>query len=213
MGRKDKNRKGGRRKDRKRNIRKAFHIICEGQNTEPDYFNAFRLNNVSVTCFGKGEQRMKLVQSTITYIKQNQITIDKTEEVWVVFDFDIKEDERQRINQDFNAAIELAKKNEINCAVSNDAFELWYVLHFLFTDSSERRDWYFKRLTKELGKSYGKDKSVSKEMYGLLLEKQPTAIKNAKRLAKLHQGKNPCDMNPFTNVHLLVQELNKYKRS
>ena len=68
MGRKDQYRKGGRSKDWKRNIRKAFHIICESQNTEPDYFKAFWLKNVSAYCFGKGEQRKKLVQSTISGI-------------------------------------------------------------------------------------------------------------------------------------------------
>ena len=31
-----------------RDIKQSFLIICEGVNTEPDYFNAFRLTSASV---------------------------------------------------------------------------------------------------------------------------------------------------------------------
>ena len=31
-----------------RDIKQSFLIICEGENTEPDYFNAFRLTSASV---------------------------------------------------------------------------------------------------------------------------------------------------------------------
>ena len=205
-----KKRKGGRRPQRQRNIRKTFHIICEGENTEPDYFNAFELNNAMVKSFGKGEQRKRLVESTIKYIKENRIKIDKTEEVWVVFDFDIIEADAPRIRQDFNNAIELAEKHKIKCATSNDCFELWYVLHFLYTDAQHRREWYSEKLSEELGIRYSKDKAVSKKMYSLLKDKQATAIRNAIKLAATHIHELPCDKNPHSSVHELVVSLNEY---
>lgn len=38
-----------------RDIKQSFLIICEGENTEPDYFNAFRLTSASVKAVGKNE--------------------------------------------------------------------------------------------------------------------------------------------------------------
>lgn len=35
-----------------RDIKQSFLIICEGVNTEPDYFNAFRLTSASVKALG-----------------------------------------------------------------------------------------------------------------------------------------------------------------
>ena len=37
-----------------KNPKKSFLIICEGENTEPDYFNAFRLTSATVKAVGKG---------------------------------------------------------------------------------------------------------------------------------------------------------------
>ncbi len=41
-----------------RDIKQSFLIICEGVNTEPDYFNAFRLTSASVKALGKGLKSM-----------------------------------------------------------------------------------------------------------------------------------------------------------
>lgn len=48
-----------------RDIKQSFLIICEGVNTEPDYFNAFRLTSASVKALGKGLNTIKLVQEAI----------------------------------------------------------------------------------------------------------------------------------------------------
>lgn len=210
MAKNHRRRKGGRRPIRQRNIRKTFHIICEGKNTEPDYFDAFPLNNVIVRPTGLGQQHKKLVESTINYIENEKIEIDETEEVWVVFDFDIKEDQRAKVRQDFNEAIRLAVANKIKCAVSNDCFELWYYLHFQYTDAENRREFYYESLGKKLNLSYQKDKKVSTKMYEYLLDKQPIAIKNAENLEKVHKDKLPHEKNPYTSVYVLVEALNEY---
>jgi len=205
-------RKGGRRPNRERKRKLIIHIICEGQNTEPDYFKEFPLTNAKVITVGKGEQHTKLVKSAISYKRKNSITKKNKEELWVVFDFDEKKDDLPRIKQDFNNAIALANKNDIKCAISNDSFELWFVLHFLFTDSENRREWYNKKLSELLGVSYSKDKSISTKMYKLLIEKQEVALRNAEKLEAFHEGKIPCDKNPYTSVYKLVKLLNLYKR-
>ena len=43
-----------RRKVGVRPVRESFLIVCEGQNTEPEYFNSFRLTSATVKAVGKG---------------------------------------------------------------------------------------------------------------------------------------------------------------
>ena len=63
-------------------------------------------------------------------------------------------------------------------------------------------------LTQRLGKLYRKK---SKEMYAILEDRQPAAIRHAERLlASYGPEHNPEKDNPCTTVHLLVQELNRY---
>ena len=45
-------------------------------------------------------------------------------------------------------------------------------------------------------------------MYDILLSRQDDAIRNAKKVYKIHTGLSPADMKPSTTVHVLVEELN-----
>ena len=45
-----------------RSTKQSFLIICEGVNTEPDYFNAFRLTSASVKAVGKGRPTRRVVE-------------------------------------------------------------------------------------------------------------------------------------------------------
>ncbi len=102
----------------------------------------------------------------------------------------------------------MAKSKNIKIAYSNEAFELWYLLHFQFFDSALSRNDYYPRLSKHLGCEYKKN---SKLVYKTILDKQDTAIKNAKTLIEKYGNElNPENSNPSTNVFKLVEELNKY---
>lgn len=48
-----------------RSPKQSFLIICEGVNTEPDYFNAFRLTSASVKAVGKGLNTIRLVEEAL----------------------------------------------------------------------------------------------------------------------------------------------------
>ncbi|MFM7440671.1 MAG: RloB family protein [Snowella sp.] len=89
-------------------------------------------------------------------------------------------------------------------AYSNEAFELWYVLHFEFLNTGIPRDHYIKKMTKLLGKKYQKN---SDTIYDELINKQATAIRNAEKLFASYNSSNPGEDNPSTTVHLLVKEL------
>ena len=48
-----------------REIKQSFLIICEGENTEPDYFNEFKLGSAKVESVGQGLNTISLVRRAI----------------------------------------------------------------------------------------------------------------------------------------------------
>ena len=55
-----------------REVKQTFLIICEGVNTEPDYFNAFRLTSATVKAIGQGMGTLALVQKAINIKEQER---------------------------------------------------------------------------------------------------------------------------------------------
>ena len=126
-------------------------------------------------------------------------------QVWCVFDLD------NFPTSDFDEAIVIANKNGMKVAYSNEAFEIWYLLHFDYHQAKIVRSRYISILTKKLGRKYEKN---DEDIYDLLYTKQHIAIKNAERLLSEHHEShiNCSKKNPSTTVHELVIELNKYVR-
>lgn len=186
---------------------KLFLIVCEGEKTEPNYFEAIknRYSDVkTIDIKGTG-------YNTLSLLKEAQRLRDASEKdydrVWIVFDKDDFND------NDFNKTIISAKKENIECAWSNEAFELWYVLHFCFLASAIGRKDYIEVLEREIKKKKKeklfKYKKNSKEMYSTLNKygDEETAIKNAIKLEKKYTGKEYAKHKPCTMVHKLVQQL------
>ncbi len=179
-----------------REVKQRFLIVCEGKKTEPNYFRGFRVPKDVMEIQGLGENPSKLVQSAKIFKEQGEY-----DQVWCVFDRDSWTEE------DFNNAIHSAESYDFKIAYSNEAFELWYVLHFDFLNSGIPRKDYRVKLTSLLGKKYEKN---SLTIYNDLIEKQIVAIKNAEKLLQQYEPQKPVTDNPSTTVHLLVQELNKF---
>ena len=167
-----------------REVKQTFLIICEGVNTEPDYFNAFRLTSATVKAIGQGMG---------TY-NQN----------WVVFD---KDDFPEN---DFNSAILSARQNGFEVAYSNQAFEFWFLLHFNLYQGALHRSRYEKMLSTLLGFAYTKKSGVSSKMFNALFLKQEQAINHAKTIMKQFDGNNPAQQESSTTVYRLVEELNNF---
>lgn len=176
-----------------RNLRKRFLIVCEGEKTEPNYFKGFRVAGRTVDIRGVGYNTDGLVREAIRIMKQ-----DEYDQVWCVFDRD------SFPAQNFNAAFELARVNDIQIAYSNEAFELWYLLHYDYHQSGIPRTDYIKILSNKLGKRYEKN---SDSIFDELESKVQIAIQNARRLLTNYNPPNPEKDNPSTTVHKLVIEL------
>lgn len=183
-----------------REKRKRFLIVCEGKRTEPYYFNAFPTNKevVSVKIEGTGYNTVSLITKAL-----DLKTGGDYDEVWCVFDKD------SFAPQQVNQAIELAEANDIQVAYTNEAFELWYLLHFHFYNTGITRADYCQKLSALLGSTYEKNRP---DMYEILKDKLDEAISNACRLLDLYQPRRAAYDNPSTTVHLLVERLRQFSR-
>lgn len=192
------------------NERKYFLIVSEGARTEPLYFNYFKnflprnlIETVEVV--GEGDNTINIVQKAIDLreARKNDILKPGYDQVWAVFD----KDDFPSIR--FNRAIQLAEKNKISSAHSNQSFELWYVLHFQYLQTSLHRSDYIDLLSRDLGFKYEKnDPKVVEFLFSKCDIKR--AIKWAKKLELLHSGLSPSKSCPLTHVYKLVEELRKY---
>ncbi len=209
------------RKKNIRNKRKYYLIVCEGEATEPNYFEGLKqdlpkgvLTSYQIDVEGTGMNTQSLLNEALRlkseYEKNQGRIIDR---LWVVFDRD------SFSANNFNNAIQRCKENkpEIGCAWSNEAFELWYLLHFQYYENAmSRKD--FKGLIESslkpvIGETFRYEKN-SEQMYALLKEhgSQEDAIRNGKRMAELYRERQDyANHNPCTKVWMLVEKLMELK--
>ena len=126
------------------------------------------------------------------------------DQCWVVFDKD------DFPANDFNMAIDLAKRNGFNVAYSNQAFEYWFLLHFNPYRGRIHGNLYSVMLGKLLDMEYRKKEGFASDLYNYLLARQPQAIRNAEVILSEISAGIPAAEESSTTVHLLVSELNKY---
>lgn len=184
-------------------------IVCECAATEPNYFISLReylkLSMANVRIKDRAGAPISVVVKALAEVeKRKQDIIDKRtnlppfEAVWCVFDV-----ENLRYNQTFDSAVQIADQNNFQLAVSNPAFEFWYILHFErttrpFTDGNELKE-YLKR--------HIPGYHPAMLVFNDLVSSTPIAIRNAKSiLENPPQGEQPFP-NPSTRVHLLVEEM------
>ena len=198
------------RKQGTRDQKVKFLIVCEGEKTEPNYFRAFieRLSEVKeIKVTGCGCSTCQLIiEAKKLREKLERERMVPFDRVWLVFD---KDDFK-----DFNKAIADAKKEGMNCAWSNQAFELWYVLHFQYLDTGVDRKQYIEMIEDKVRKASKsktfKYKKNDEGFYQILQEHgdEEQAIKRAQKLRKIRgEKKNYATHNPRTEVDLLVDEL------
>jgi hypothetical protein len=209
-------RSGRGRKVGVRSIRQYYLIVCEGEETEPNYFRAFigRLpQGVLQVCKfdvkGLGTNTSDLVEKASELAEEvGARSGRKVDRIWCVFDKDSFPD-----NQ-FNAAIEACNNTEdMAAAFSNEAFELWYLLHFHYVNTGMRRVQYQKKLSEYMTKASGKKTRYEKnspDNYRLMTElgSLDDAIRNAEKLeSRYGDDRDYAAQNPRTAVHRLIKEL------
>ena len=213
--------------------RRYFLIVCEGEETEPNYFNSISLQLPKdmvnrITVKGVGKNTLHLIEDAKAEIaKRRAAGLPDYYYVWLVFDrdefpadhFNRTIEEAAAIDE-WNAKLPLKSRRSEHwrCAWSNEAFELWYVLHFREQlGGAVSRAQYQKMLeedirahTDEKGFIYKKN---DPQMFARLKNYTVEAVRRAERaLARQlkSKGKAYADMNPATRVHELVNLLMAY---
>ena len=197
-----------------RKIRGRILIVCEGKETEPNYFNSFpKMDNVSVvTAGGKGCPSQVVKKALELRDKAKQSPYDA---VWAVFDKDNF--------TDFKTAIDTAHKEKIGCAWSNEAFELWFVYHFEKLTTFTHRNDYGSKIEAHVKQGAKKQKLSQYQKFSYqkndenvrrtLLDcggNEENAIKWAEKQAQEQVKSHDKDWdkhNPCTMVYLLVKQL------
>lgn len=177
-------------------------IVCEGQKTEPQYFRKFRVTSAEIVIQGTGYNTISLVDEALRLRDLARHDGSPYDQVWCVFDRDSFSAEQ------VNNAWKKARKCKLRTAFSNEAFELWYILHFDYLTSACSRTEYQRMLSQRLGRAYRKN---DPSMYAELRTRQKTAIAHAEKLLAQYPVRHPSSDNPSTEVHELVLMLNKQK--
>ena len=217
------------RKSKKiKDYKDSILIVCEGEKTEPNYFNSFPITNIKVKTIGTGRNTESLVDEAVRKWIDFASEDEFYERLWCVFDrdsfsqrsydgaFKKAELEKQKVNRKFRK--KAGRMIDISIAYSNEAFELWYLLHFDYIDTALSRTQYKDMLTNRMGKIYKKNDPKIYYFFEELSQRtndqkgQNFAIRNAKRLrANMTRGL-PRHNNPSTKVYSLVEELNSFMK-
>ena len=196
--------------------RKRYLIVCEGEKTEPNYFESLKnalpkgvLDVFDFRIVGEGFNTESLVNQAIELRDRWEADSGRrVDKLWVVFDKD------SFSSAIFNNAIQICKNtSNTEAGWSNEAFELWYLLHFEYYNTGINRDSYKERIQNSF-----RSKGLSEFIYlknrpdmFRLLEKygnRNLAIKYAQNLEKSYIGtRDYANQNPCTMVYKLVVEL------
>ncbi len=177
-----------------REPRPTILIVCEGQETEPNYFRAFKVTN---DVYGEGRNTRDLVDDA----KCRNDAQGAFDQVWCVFDRD------EFPNDNFDNAIARARSNGFHIAYSNPCFELWYLLHFQNLDAALDRHQICQKLSVALETKYEKSHIG---MYALLAKQgdEGLALRYARSLREQNDPAHPPSRRcPETTVDKLVEVL------
>jgi hypothetical protein len=190
-------------------------IVCEGEKTEPNYFRAFHKIQrgtfiYDISTDGGGINTMNVVNQAISLRDVARKNGKPYDSVWAVFDRDSFPPAK------FDNAIIKAKAHDINCAWSNEAFELWYLLHFQNRISAMGREDYKAAISNavnaspkcKLKRAYTYLKNDPKN-YEIMTKcgDQAMAVRFAESLGTGYTDTKYHSHNPYTAVYKLVRQL------
>ena len=190
-----------------------YLIVCEGKQTEPNYFNGLK-QAINKKYGNKVEVLIPSIDvkstgmNTTSLVKYTQRTINHSNkvygQVWVVFDKDDYNDEQ------FDSAI---KNCDYNVAWSNPNFEVWLLAHFKKVNRYISKDDVLQELSKEFQKKeLGEYVKNDKNIFDKITNEGNlhTAIKNGEYMEELNKDGQASQRNPMTKVYKLVDGLKEY---
>ncbi len=201
------------RRTAKRSSYEKVLIVCEGAKTEPNYFEGciqfYKLNTANVEVDGTSGSSPKSVYERAVELRKVEIKKgDPYDRVYCVFD----KDTHVTYNETVERICKFKPRGIFYAAVSVPCFEYWLLLHFRYTakpyaarGNSSVGDAVLKELKKVMPKYKKNDNNIFKS----LSSKIETAKTNAAK--SLKDAKNNGTDNPSTNIHHLIDYLQKLK--
>ena len=206
MSHRHRGKSGGKRAVATRKIRR-YLIVAEDSKSSLDYLKSFPHNTdlVQIVPHGGAGNTLSVVKKGIELRDEAAAKGEPFVHVYCVFDKDDFQDD------DYHNAVDKARsRNDVSAIWSNECFELWDLLHFVYRSTGIGRHDLYREVSKHIEKSYDK---ADKSIYGRLLDRQDNALRNARRLyvKTCELTSRPWMENPCTNVHILVETLRKLK--
>jgi hypothetical protein len=214
-GKKDSKKRGEatfRRRSRRRPEKTRILIVCEGRETEPNYFRglrdeeAVRQNFSVVVQKGKGGSCLTVVEHAVAEREKAAARVENYDEVWCALDVE-GGDRRGQMGE----ARALAGRHEIRLGLSNPSFECWLLAHFVRTKRSFAGcDKVIEELNKHWRREFGRDYEKNDEqIFAGLAGRTGTAIANARSVREQDWASSSdiVDCNSATDVYLLVERL------
>ena len=197
-----------RKRHNKEDLQRIIWVYTEGK-TEKTYLSKLRTRSgkrtkVKVTQINKN--KLEFIKKIIATRDDNEGNNNFKEKdvIWAVMDIDMEgRESRNKLKQ----AFELAKKEGIELAYSNNSFEIWPLLHFEDVKINQKmgnKDLEDK-LQKHLDGKYKKDGSL---VFDFLENKDyEQASSRAEQLLGRHTKNNtdPIKANPSTTIHKLIK--------
>lgn len=197
-------RKPFRRQYGRRPKKYTYLIITEGECTEPQYLNEVSQkyrNRIYAQVRGEGKSPKSLLEKCLRL--QDEGIYD---EKWIVFDRD------NWTHDEIHQTIRRAQANDINVAISNQSFEIWFILHFENFTARWNRNQYASKIEDLINRnssirSSHYNRSNIQPIIEILLSNTKSAITNARRLVAEYQPMNCLVENPSTTIHFLVKSM------
>ena len=196
-------------------IQPEFHlIITEGTKTEPNYFEGVKNNinqnyrdKIQLEIYGEGDNTLGLLEKAVQRIKNSGIIY---KHVWIVYDTDDFPAERINLTAE-ECCLFTNDETAFHAIWSNQCIELWFMLHFNYVDADLHRSEYYPKLSEWLSNigqgDYAKNRD---DIFLVLAPYLDNAIRNARKLDKINQGRTPANSAPGTQVYQLLDMLRPY---
>ena len=197
-----------------------YYIFCEGEKTEPNYFNGFKKliednsiyrDMVLIQIESCRTDTIRVLEQAEKYVKENHITKGQ---IWCVYDKD--DSSTKNFNEVVSRIESLNEGNpptQYHAAWSNECIEFWFILHFNDYKSKTKRTAYINFLNDKYAQlGLGKYKKNANNTFNILIKygNPKLAIRYAKRIISEHAGLPLAEIAPGTKVYELVEELAKY---
>ncbi|TKX29814.1 RloB [Campylobacter sp. MIT 12-5580] len=188
---------------------KVLLIVCEGEKTEKNYFEAlkhmFKVPSVQVVIdAGSGSAPNSVVKYAKEKLDKNPNVYD---EIYCVFD----KDKHAKFNNAHNTIKNIQESNKksnkdiiFKGIVSDPCFEFWILLHFTKTTQQFGASGLSPCDEVQKHKKFLKDYKKDYDFTKIIESSLETAIKNANEVNALNESQS---ISPYTQVVYLVQRI------